>query len=79
MNVEESKQRVAAQNDHLRELEAAFLQLAADHPAPVLGATLRVLIEMVAGARGANFVVHNKITLYTGILELLRTRGVVPK
>lgn len=76
MNQEEATARVAAQSAKLAELEGAISRLATQHSAPVLLAIVRALVEMACGAQGGVFLVHNKIRFYTGVLEMLRQKGI---
>jgi hypothetical protein len=73
---EEAKARVAAQNAELRQLEAEVARLASTNATPVLLAMLRALVEMVCGAQGSVFVVHNKINFYKGVIGMLREKGI---
>lgn len=76
MTPEEAKARVAAQNAELAKLEAEVTRLATDHSGPVLMAIMRGLVEMVCSAQGEVFRVHNKIKFYSGVLMILRGRGI---
>jgi DNA-binding FadR family transcriptional regulator len=76
MNIDEAKERVAAQNEKLRALEAEVARLASTHATPVLLAILRALVEMVCGAQGSHFAVLNKTKLYEGVLLMLRDKGI---
>ncbi len=76
MNIDEAKKHVAAQNERLRDLEAAVARLASTHATPVLLAMLRALVEMVCAAQGPHFAVLNKTKLYDGVLLMLREKGI---
>ena len=39
-------------------------------------AIMRGLVEMVCGAQGEIFRVHNKIKFYKGVLAILRHKGI---
>ena len=76
MNKEEATARVAAQSAELAGLEADISRLAQLHTAPVFLAIMRGLVEMVCGAQGEVFRVHNKIKFYRGVLAILRHKGI---
>ena len=76
MNIDNAKARVAAQDAKLHALEAEVARLASVNATPVLLAMLRALVEMVCQAQGPNFVVHNKIKFYGGVLLMLREKGI---
>lgn len=76
MTPEEAKAHVQRQDAKLAALETEIARLASDNPTPVLMAVVRVLVELVCGADGAVFRVHNKIKLYGAVLEMLRQKGI---
>ena len=76
MTPEEAKARVAAENAKLRELETEVTRLASKHATPVILAMLRALVEMVCASQGDIFTVHNKKKFYTGVLLMLRDKGI---
>jgi hypothetical protein len=76
VNIDEAKARVAAQDTDLRQFEAEVARLAQEHSAPVLLAIMRALVEMVCAAQGPTFRVHNKIKFYSGVLQMLREKGI---
>lgn len=76
MTPEEARLHRQKQDDALAALEAEVARLASAHPTPVLLAIVRGLIEMVCGAQGEVFRQHNKIKFYSGVLEMLRRKGV---
>ena len=76
MNNAEARERVAAQDAKLRDLEAEVSRLASTNATPVLLAILRALVEMVCLSQGPNFAVLKKIKLYEGVLLMLREKGI---
>lgn len=76
MNLDEAKARVAAQDAKLVQLEEEVARLAAQHSGPVLLAIVRALVEMTCAAQGKVFVTHNKINFYSGVLGMLRQKGI---
>ena len=76
MNVDETKARVAAQNEKLRTLEGEVARLASAHATPVLLSMLRALVEMVCAAQGPHFTMLNKTKFYEGVLLMLRKNGI---
>jgi hypothetical protein len=76
VNIDEAKARVAADNAELARLEGEISRLASQHSVPVLMAIVRALIEMVCGAQGEIFRVHNKTKLYQGVLAMLHHKGI---
>jgi hypothetical protein len=76
VNNAEARERVAAQDAKLRELEAEISRLASVNATPVLLAMLRALVEMVCQSQGPSFAVLKKIKLYEGVLLLLREKGI---
>jgi hypothetical protein len=76
VNLDEAKARVTAQNAELDGLESELARLSAAHTGPVLMAIMRGLVEMVCGAQGDVFRVHNKIRFYRGVLLMLREKGI---
>ena len=76
MTPEEAKARVAADKAELRGLEAEVTRLASTHATPVILAMLRALVEMVCASQGDLFTLHNKKKFYTGVLLMLRDKGI---
>ena len=76
MTPEEAKARVAADKEKLRGLEAEVARLASKHSTPVILAMLRALVEMVCASQGDVFTLHNKKKFYTGVLLMLRDKGI---
>jgi hypothetical protein len=76
MTPEEARAHRQKQDADLAALEAEVARLAREHPTPVLLAIVRGLVEMVCGAEGAVFRQHNKIRFYSGVLQLLRGKGI---
>jgi hypothetical protein len=76
MTPDEAKARVAADKEKLRGLEAEVTRLASTHGAPVMIAMMRALVEMVCASQGDLFTLHNKKKFYTGVLLMLRDKGI---
>lgn len=76
MTPEEAKVRVAADKAELRRLEAEVTRLATMSATPVILAMLRALVEMVCASQGDVFTMHNKKKFYTGVLLMLRDKGI---
>src|SRR5512143_1660997 len=73
---DQAKEHNDAQDAKLRALEAEVSRLAEVSSPHVVVAVMRVLVEMVCGAQGPNFVRLNKIKFYEGVLGLLRDKGI---
>lgn len=76
MTPEEAKRRVADDEAKVRALETEVARLASTHATPVLLAMLRALVEMVCAAQGPVFTTLNKTKFYTGVLRMLRDKGI---
>jgi hypothetical protein len=76
MTPEEARAHIQKQNADLAALEAEVARLAGANPTPVLMAILRGLVEIVCGAQGDVFRQHNKIKFYSGVLMILRSKGI---
>ena len=77
MTPEEAQARVAADKEKLRDLEAEVTRLASTHgQTPVVLAMLRALVEMVCASQGQLFTLHNKMKFYTGVILMLREKGI---
>jgi hypothetical protein len=76
MTPEEAKRRVAAQDAELAALEQKVAQLATTNSGPMLLAIVRALVEMVCGAQGDIFRVHDKIRFYRGVIAMLGEKGI---
>jgi hypothetical protein len=73
---EEAAARIAADKARLQDLEAEVTRLASAHATPVVLAMLRALVEMVCASQGPLFATHNKTKFYTGVLLMLRDKGI---